>query len=219
MQRNGNPVLNTLQSIEAPSVAAIIRHAERYPIVDPSRPCDAEIKPAGAEAARAFGAGLSGFDSVRLLHSPVTRCRQTAECIAEGASKIGLRTEILGPQEVLGVDYILDLVEAGRLTALHGDHFVRLWFEKKIPEAVIWSTDRLAEAKFSFLRRRLLEPHSGGRRLDLHVSHDWNIIVLREYLLGVRHEDTGWLDFLDGLCFSNTEERLRAYYRNRSVDL
>lgn len=217
MQMHGDDVLKMFPEIQAPTVAAIIRHAERYPIVDPSRPTEAEITPSGAEAARRFGERLEGFDKLRLFHSPVKRCRQTAECIAEGASQTGISIEVSGPREALGVDYILDLVEAGRLTAEHGDHFVRLWFDGKMPESIIWPTSRLAAEKLEFLRRCASDDTGNGRRLDLHVSHDWNIIVLREYLLGLRHEETGWLDFLDGLCLGLCADGLRAYCRGRST--
>jgi hypothetical protein len=48
------------------------------------------------------------------------------------------------------------------------------------------------------------------------VSHDWNILVLRELLLGVLHEDAGWLNFLDGLAFSLCAGRLEARYRSHA---
>jgi hypothetical protein len=54
--------------------------------------------------------------------------------------------------------------------------------------------------------------------LDLHVSHDWNIIVLRELVCGVRHEDAGWLDFLDGVVFTPTAAGLRAAYRQKIAE-
>jgi hypothetical protein len=157
-----------------------------------------------------------GFECVRLFHSPVKRCRQTAECVARGAQKAGLTVEHLGPETALGVDYILDLAEAGRLTTLHGDHFVRLWQDGQIPPKVIRATKQIAETKLVYLARKLQEPGLSGRRLDLHVSHDWNILVLRELLLGVLHEEAGWLNFLDGLAFSLSAGRLEARYRNHA---
>lgn len=215
---HGIELLNTIRSLPAGAPAAVfLRHAERHPIVDPAEPTAAEITTEGAAAAEAFGAQLEGFACVRIFHSPVKRCRQTAECIARGATKAGHAVEIAGPEDALGVDYILDLKEAGRLTVLHGEHFVRLWFSGQVAGTVIREATQIAARKLAFLTRRLQEPCSGGRRLDLHVSHDWNIIVLRELMLDVRHEDVGWLNFLDGVAFAFVEQKLHAVYRSQAI--
>ncbi len=213
----GHELLETIHKLpSAANAAAVMRHAARHPIANPSEPTLAEITADGAKAAEAFGAQITGFARVRLFHSPVKRCRQTAECIAQGASSAGLAAEVAGPREELGVDYIRDLVEAGRWTVKHGDHFVRLWITGQAPETVIGPARELAERQRDFVAARLREAAPGGRRLDLHVSHDWNVIVLRELLLDVRHEDAGWLTFLDGVAFTKESGALRAVYREQS---
>lgn len=215
---HGLELLATLRSLPADApAAAFLRHAERFPIVDASDPTLAEITPAGAAAAEAFGRQIEGFGCIRVFHSPIKRCRQTAECIARGIATTGVAVEIAGADPTLGVDYILDLKEAGRLTVLHGNHFVRLWFSGQVEPTVIRAAAPIAARKLEFLTRRLQEPCSQGRRLDLHVSHDWNIIVLRELMLRVRHEEAGWLDFLDGVAFSPSDAGLRVAYRDHVV--
>jgi hypothetical protein len=194
-------------------VAAVMRHAARHPIADPQRPEIAELTDDGCAAAEAFGTHLRDFERVRLFHSPVKRCQQTAECIAQGIAGIGGRAELVGPQAALGIDYIRDLAEAGRLTVQHGDHFVRLWFENQVPASVIDPAPTLAAMKLEFVRGQLATALPGT--LDLHVSHDWNIIILREHLVGVRHEDAGWLTFLDGVAFRPAARGVRAVYRER----
>lgn len=212
----GLPLLETIRSLPPASAAVFLRHAERFPILDAAEPTLAEITPNGAAAAEAFGAQLTGFDCIRLFHSPVKRCLQTAACIAQGAQSIGCSVELVGPEDALGVDYILDLREAGRLTVLHGNHFVRLWFSGQVSPTVIRAARQIAARKLAFLTQRLQEPCAQGRRLDLHVSHDWNIIVLRELLLSVRHEEAGWLTFLDGVAFSAHATGLQAVYRDHA---
>jgi hypothetical protein len=216
----GDELLDTLHSLPPQThAAAFLRHAERHKILDASDPTLAEITEAGAAAAERLGARLTGFGCVRLFHSPVKRCRQTAECIARGLASRGVPAELVGPEDALGIDYILDLKEAGRLTVLHGDHFVRLWFTGQVSEQVIERAEKIAAYKIDHLVRRLEEPCSIGRRLDLHVSHDWNIIVLRELLVGVRHEEAAWLNFLDGVVFTPQGQGLRAMYRDRNVEV
>jgi len=213
----GQEILNTLRTLDTRRVVSLlIRHAERYPIVNATDPTQAELNPAGRTAAEALGARLEGFSRLRLFHSPVKRCRQTAECIAHGAASAGLAVTLVGPQDPLGIDYILDLAEAGRLTAQHGDHFVRLWFSGQISARVIRPAAEIAAEKLAYLTARL-DDDAGLGRLDLHISHDWNTIILRELMLGVRHEEAGWLDFLDGVAFEPRPGALRAVCRDRTV--
>ena len=198
----GHALLDTLPTLPATGpVAAILRHAERFPIEDQARPELAELKPSGIQAAEEFGAALRGFATVRLFHSPVKRCQQTADAIARGARTRGLAATVIGPREALGVEYIANTVEAGRLALAHGEHFIRLWFQGQVDRSVVWPPDVVGARHRDFIVRTLGEPDGLGRRLDLHVSHDWNILALREWLLGVRHEEAGWVDYLEGVAF------------------
>lgn len=215
---HGLELLETLHALppDAPA-AAFLRHAERHPIEDVGDPTKAELTDAGHRAAEAFGARVRGFDCVRLFHSPVKRCQQTAEAITRGIASRGGSVEIAGPEDALGIDYIRNVREAGRLTLLHGDHFVRLWFGGEIAREVIDHATQIAALKLRHVAERLRQPCPQGRRLDLHVSHDWNILVLRELLVGVRHEDAGWLDYLDGVAFAPVGGGLQAIYRGHAV--
>ncbi len=214
----GHELLDTIHSLRFHrTVAAVLRHAARHPIIDPREPLAAELTAEGKKDAEAFGSKITGFDRLRLFHSPVKRCQQTAEGVAAGAARTGLAVEFVGPQPELGVAYILNQVETGRLSGVHGEHFVRLWFTDQVPAELIERAPGIARRKVSYIAARLLEPASAGRRLDLHVSHDWNVIILRELLLGVRHEEAGWAPFLDGVAFTPEAERLRAFYRERNA--
>ncbi len=212
----GHELLGTINSLRAECVAAVLRHAARHPILDPRQPLAAELTAEGRQHAEEFGARITGFDRLRLFHSPVKRCQQTAECVAAGAARAGLAVEILGAQPELGVAYILDQVETGRMSGLHGEHFVRLWFTNQVPELLIRRAPDIIGNKLTYLLAKLQEPAT-GRRLDLHISHDWNILILRELLLGVRHEDAGWASFLDGVAFTIEATALRAFYRERGA--
>ncbi len=213
----GNELLETIQSLAAQGSAAVfMRHAHRYPILDPKEPTLAELTPEGSQMAEDFGSRITGYDHIRIYHSPVKRCWQTADCIARGARASGLTVEFLRPEEKLGVDYILDLSEVGRLTLLHGENFVRLWFTDQIPASVILPAQQIAETKLAFIRERLTDAPEGGKHLDIHVSHDWNVMILRDLMLGIRHEEAGWLTFLDGMGFSLAPKGLRAVYREQA---
>ena len=217
---HGHTLLETIRSLPTDTnIAACLRHAERFPILVASDHTLAELTPDGHVAAEALGARINGFDQLRIFHSPVKRCRQTAEGIARGFGAIGGAVEIVGAASALGVDYVVDGAETARLATLHGDHFIRLWFSGQVGPEVIHAAQQIVARKLAYLTNRLQQPCPHGRRLDLHVSHDWNILTLRELLCGVRHEEAGWLNFLDGVGFALEAAGLRAVYRDSAVKL
>jgi len=192
-------------------LAATLRHAERHPITDPAWPDLPELTATGRADAAAFGAALTGFERVRLFHSPVRRCQQTAECIAEGVRRIGGRAELIGACEPLGIGYTHDRLEFGRLFEAHGEtRFMRLWCDGVLPRTALDPAADCAEQIVDFIRSRLAEHAANARSLDLHVSHDINIMAVREVCLGLRHEEAGWLEFLDGVVFQPDEAGMRA---------
>lgn len=199
----GHALLATIHSLPVEThAAAILRHAERYPITDSTRPELAELKPSGIEAATAFGKTLKGFDRVLVFHSPVKRCQQTAEAIADGLSQSKIDATVMGPRVALGVDYIRDTLEAGRLGGALGETFIRRWFDGQVAPTVVRPPSEVGALHRDFIARSLAETPQIGRCLNLHVTHDWNILALREWMVGVRHEEAGWIDFLDGLAFT-----------------
>ncbi len=218
---HGNELLETLRQVTAGGrpAAAMLRHAARHPIADPKQPHLAELTDAGHAAAEGFGEKLAGYARVRLFHSPVKRCLQTVEGIARGAARHGVAVEIVGEEPALGIDYIRDVDEAGRLSVIHGPHFVRLWFEGSIAPTVVDPIATLAQRKVAYVQARLAEIAAQPGALALHVSHDWNIMILREHLCGVRHEETGWLTYLDGVAFAPATSGVRAIYRDRARDV
>lgn len=213
MTMRGEKLLATLrrEARHGKPLAATLRHAERHPITDPAWPDLPELTTTGRADAEAFGAALEGFELVRLFHSPVVRCRQTAEGIAAGVQRAGGRVEMLGVHESLGIGYTRDRLEFGRLFEIHGDNrFMRLWCDGVLPEKVLAPASSCSTQIREFIHRRLGDHALNARVLDLHVSHDINIMAVREACLGLRHEEAGWLEFLDGVVFQSTADGVRA---------
>lgn len=217
----GEALLATLrnESVSGHPVAAVLRHAARHAITDPAHPELAVLTDEGHAAAEAFGAALGDFARVRLFFSPVRRCQQTAEGIARGVRRTGAVAEIHGTHEALGIGYTRDRDEFGRLFELHGEHFVRLWCGGELPATVIDPAERCARDILAHIRERLAEVASTPRALDLHVSHDINIMAVREQFVGLRHEDVGWLNFLDGVALRPAGAGLRVVFRDHSREI
>jgi hypothetical protein len=83
-------------------VALFIRHSERPEIRSDDKEFGKHLglTPHGVELAREAGRRLAGFRDVRFLASPMTRCRLTAQHIAEG---MGFKAPVVQDADPLGV--------------------------------------------------------------------------------------------------------------------
>jgi broad specificity phosphatase PhoE len=198
-------------------VAAVIRHAEREPIEEIGRSHEAMLTAKGARTARDTGSRLPAGRKLVLWHSPVKRCADTAQELAAGFSAAGGEASIAGPDMILGAPYIRDLPRTYELLGTLGDPFVRAWFAGAVPGEVIEplavAVRRLAGAIASRLRDA-----APGSLLVL-VTHDWNVMLLREGILGVRFEDVGWPDYLDGPTLRLADGGVSVAWRDRRGSL
>ncbi len=181
-------------------VAVLLRHAERSSIDTVEDSFRALLTSAGMTAARLLGGRLAGHRPVRLAHSPVERCRQTAACVAEGVRAAGGEAVLLGDRLELGGPYMLDFRQAMAEVLAHGARrYVRAWFDGLPPGAgQVRPFRESAREQVALLGAALDEAGSAG--LWVGVSHDWNLLLVREGYLGVRHEDGGWPDYLEGVA-------------------
>ena len=196
--------------------ALIVRHAERHPITDITRALEVGLTEKGKEDAKAFGSLLRGFDTVRVFHSPALRCRETSEGIIKGLQGNGTEVQCLTEVPGLCTPYIKDgrrlLSEAQR----HGNAFLRAWFDGRYDDDMIMPTREAADLVLAPILGRLAEPGRAGR-LDVHVSHDWEILLLREELLRVKYEDVGWAGFLEGILFVPEGDGFTAFSNGLSA--
>ncbi len=193
-----------------------IRHAERYELDFKSDSLLVPLTPAGRLSAFRFGETFSALLPVRIFHSPVDRCRETAEEIFKGIKSRGGQASLEGPVPELGGAALKgnrqDLVrEMERL----GDSFVREWMEERIRPGLMISFHEFALRMLRVSVNQL----SSGKAVFINVTHDRNIMSLREHFLGIRHEDAGVPGFLKGIAVMNgpVPGRYRILYRDREA--
>lgn len=213
----GSDVLEALGKVNGGPCAIIVRHAARHPIVDLQSSLKVGLTDEGMKDAHCFGSSLTSFPTVRLFHSPALRCRQTAECIMRGLEGNGASASITGPEPNLCAPYMKD-ESCLTVAARSGKGFIREWFEGRLDREWILPTGPAADMVLAPIVERLLEPDGQGR-LDIHVSHDWEISLLREELLGLRYEDAGWPPFLDGILICTDRSDLRVMYNSHEAPL
>jgi hypothetical protein len=199
-------ILDIINNLPGQS-AIVIRHAERFAIKGIDAHFSTGLTEKGLADAYDFGASLPHFENYRLFHSQAKRCRQTAERICEALELAGRKAAIVGQEEVIGVSYMLtDIHTAFNESERHGNQFIRAWFDGRLEPGIYKPLDETLEQHLGYLRTSL----QASRGLDIHVTHDWNINVLREGIFGLRHEDIGWPEYLSGVIFSLGPDGLMA---------
>jgi broad specificity phosphatase PhoE len=179
------------------ATALVVRHAERHPVVDLHTHEEVLLTERGHAQALEAGALLADIaDHVRVRHSPVRRCGQTAEGLVAGAREAGVRAELLSSVALLGSPFVLDRERAYALVRQIGAGFIRDWFDGKLPHDVFEPRAVAVEKQLAAVVEHLMEP-----AFHVFVSHDWNIALVREEVLGVSPE-TRWPAFLDGIAIA-----------------
>jgi len=179
---------------------ALMRHSAREFAPgrhDLENPLTAE----GRELARRLGARLPKAATVRGYASPPARCMDTAELVLAGHREGGGPITRHRPIEGLGVFYALDQMKMWkRLTAAGGlVPFMQDWVRGNAPQDALMPAELAAGLVLRILAAKLAEPVAASQ-VDICVSHDMTLYLMREVLLG--EPATGpEVQFLDALVF------------------
>jgi broad specificity phosphatase PhoE len=163
----------------------------------------------GRALALRFGAALPKRVLVRGYASPAQRCLDTAELILHGHRERGGRVSRHRPVEALGVFYVLDQMKMYRAmtTATGQIPFLASWFSGDVADDVMMPADLAAKLVARVAAGKLdapLEPP----QLDICVSHDMSLYLVRDQLLGLPVAEAGEVNFLDAVVFYQRDGRL-----------
>ncbi|MBF0625897.1 MAG: histidine phosphatase family protein [Magnetococcales bacterium] len=191
-----------------------MRHGERAGIIDPAQTRTLLLTPAGIAGARRLGADtLASSPPREVFHSTIPRCRQTAEAILDGLTERGLRPRCHGGREELATPFLPDPQytwnESWR-RGLDAITFVQVWLRDGMDPALADDPRRAALGQLAFLHRQW-QQYPG---FQLHVSHDWNIVLLTWLLLGLEPEPDHWPGFLEGVRITFLTDGITCRYRD-----
>lgn len=213
------PVLGLIKATSSSSrVAVLIRHGEK---VATGPEMERPLSSLGVEEAHRLGEGLPNGRQLRIWHSPVPRCRQTAEACLAGYVQAhpDADAQIVGADPRLESWSALDIDRRARQSLIEEAGgpmgFLRAWLSDLLPAGVMHrSVDVSHDVAGSILEN--LRPAPAGA-LHLHVSHDFTLMALREHVFAPRLEDLTWADYLDGVVFEmDGEGRTVARWRDLS---
>ena len=161
-----------------------------------------------------MGRELSKHGTLHLYHSPVERCAQTARAIAEGATAAGGKSEVKDAIFNIGGPYIKNMDQVMHFAKSLGKEFIRHWFDNKISSEHLLPRKQTAHLQLNSLLEQIQRAEDS---IPVLVSHDWNILTVREEFLGLRHEVVGWPTFLDGVICCSDEGDHTLYYGAHSA--
>lgn len=180
--------------------ALLLRHAEREPILTPEESLTAPLTAGGRRRAEELGRRLARFPRLVLHHSPVGRCRQTAEAVARGAEDAGCPdVKLAGELRVLGGPYMLDWrTVMPRFLERGAGPFMRDWFAGRQPPGLVRDSRQSARQQLEHLQEQVSSAGAAG--LFLNVSHDINVLLVRHFYLEHGQELFGWPEYLEALA-------------------
>lgn len=187
-------------------ITVLIRHSIREEIVDRDSLSNAQLTAEGKKLAYEFGRLLPKDRVIRIFHSPINRCRETAKLIYQGVHNDGGSGLMIGELDFLGGRYILKRhLILDLFTDLGVPEFVEKWFRGGFDRTIIHPPKR---ARNEMLNSILQCNQNNSNEIDLHVSHDLNIILFKSMLSDVLSEDFKWPDFMEGVIFKKMGKEL-----------
>ena len=205
-------------------VYLLLRHAERNHITPQDKDFGAHVglTERGRRQAVSLGRIFPAFGDAVYFSSPVGRCIETAECIAEGRKlagyvDLGTANGATGSATANGVT--LNGATAAKITPLDclGDFFVRdvpayeqtlregfyegicKWLELGEHDA-FWPLHERAEQ----MREMMFE--KANSRFNVFVTHDAWIVPCLSHFCGLKFNPKCWMNFLTGLAFEVPEK-------------
>ena len=219
MAEYGDASIELLQSLYERGIqhaVALMRHSARE--FEPGRhDLENPLTSEGRELARRLGSRLPHGLVLRGYASPPHRCMETAELILAGYAVSGGRVTRHRPIEALGVFYVLDQMKMWRSMSDAGGmaSFLDAWFHGDVPADVMMPSEIAAKLVLRVMAEKLKAPAASKapaagkapgagqepapmRQLDVCVSHDMTVLLVRDQLLGEAH-GVADVEFLDTL--------------------
>lgn len=193
--------ITTLMDRGVNRMSLILRHSDRHYHKDPMREPYMGLTEPGKTYALDLGAALPPALRPRLFASQFGRCIETAYLVDKGFTRItGDCLDHTVTSQTLAPFYIKDIKRALDLMMDRGiNSFIRSWFDREIDTAVMEDPEATADLITDFMLERLDE--LADNQASICISHDWNIFPIKEFKLGLPHENAGDVGYLDGVAF------------------
>jgi len=217
--RNANWTLQARQLLRGLSrlsnnskIVLILRHSHRISSKDAEKLAKLRLTPQGHEIAKILGSLLPKERPIRLFHSIVKRCEETAENILRGFKEKGGKGELKGVLDALydiGTDGIYIIKKAVEHA---GQKFLNHWAAGLYPPNKIKTLSSYSkESAFEIWKLLDNAPENG---IDIHISHDLSIMGFRLGWFGLPAQDW-WVSFMGGFAFTFDDSQIHLLDKGR----
>jgi broad specificity phosphatase PhoE len=201
-------VINDLHLRDIQNYVVLLRHSARHYGTaenDESMGLTEEGKQTSSE----FGRALPSNSSFRFFSSPVNRCVETSDFIEKGCSSTSKKTQTNTVMDELFPFFVKDMSKIMQMAyklAVAGDYpkFFRDWFDNNIQADLIEDASQSAQRLLSVLVGLLQKPSEFNGNIC--TTHDWHLVLLKEYYLGQKAEEHGNIDYLEGIIIYKQDD-------------
>ncbi|MHA2284066.1 MAG: hypothetical protein ACXAC5_24775 [Promethearchaeota archaeon] len=199
-------------------IILILRHSHRNEPKPLENVNKLRLTPQGHAIAKKFGESLPKYRSIRLFHSIIWRCEETAENIHNGFQNTGGKSELKGVLEPLSDIGIKDRSFTQKFNKAHFRKVLFRWSAGfYLPEDWTPFTTYCQKAA------HLIWNHANNqsnKNIDIYVTHDWHVMSLRYGWFGLP-PDEKWVKFLGGFAFTFEDNHIQLLDHQglRSVEI
>jgi broad specificity phosphatase PhoE len=201
--------INDLVNNGIKKISVIIRHSERLFSEDARLEPFMVLTDKGKNYAADFGASIRPDLLPKLFSSFLGRCIETAYLIDKSYTQKNKKDlDHTCIDKMLSPFYVKDIEKTVPLIQKQGNTvFIRNWLDGNVNESIMENPQRTADILCEFMIEKLKQLKEN--QIAVCVSHDWNIFPIKEFKLGLKHEISGDVGYLEGLVFF---ENKNQYY-------
>ncbi|MFX0106635.1 MAG: histidine phosphatase family protein [Candidatus Hodarchaeota archaeon] len=185
-------------------IILILRHSQRDEPQNFEGLLKLRLTEEGHAIARKLGEELPKDRPVRLFHSIVWRCQETAQDILSGFENVG------GKGKMKGIFTPLFNLETSRdffpnqLKKYSEYEFFYRWVAGLYPSNYITSLPKFSQKAGDFIWREYKK--APDRNIDIHITHDFFVIALKFGWFGIP-PDNNWISYLGGFAVTFIEDK------------
>ena len=186
-------------------IILILRHSHRNEQITLEKGHKTRLTPQGHAIAKKFGENLPSGRSIKVFHSIIWRCEETAKNIHEGFKEIGGTSELKGvlkPLAEIGINdkqFYFNVFNNVRVL----DSFYRWVVGFYNPNDWTPFTEYCKSVAHHILEQVKNSPENG---LDIFITHDFNVLTLRFGWFAL--PPIKWVKFLGGFAFTIEEDKI-----------
>lgn len=215
-------IINNLHQDGVRNLVVLMRHSARhYGTAENDE--SMELTEEGKQKSQEFGEALPANHMFHFFSSPVLRCIETSDLIEKGVLSKGGKTKSNMIMDSLYPYFVKDMskiIQIAYKFVIAGEYpkFFRSWFEGNISSELIDDASRSAQSLMGVLLTMLQDPTVDGDSVC--ITHDWNLVLLREFYLGQKAEEYGVIDYLEGvIIYEKDGGYYVANYQDQAVSL